>query len=170
MRMPRALAWACAVLALAGATAAAAFDYERYVPASLADAESPSCHSEDRPSTDVDITLAPLRFAAVATTRVRPLSDTAAHLLDMRQRLTGQPTHAVFSQEVLVHIDGQPRWLPIQDQMLAAWRDETADGAAVTLYAVRAGCHSPAAPDPAQVVFLINEFRVEQPAPPESPQ
>ena len=167
---PRASAWAGLLLALACASTAAAFDYARYVPATLADAEAPSCHPYERPSTHVDITMAPLRLAAVATSQSRPLSDTARYLLDMHKRMTGQELHAVFEQEVLVDIDGQPRWLPIQQQILAAWRDETADGRAVTLYAVRAGCHLPAEPAPAQVVFLINEFHVEPIGQPESHQ
>ena len=157
-----------ACLALAS-PATSAFDYARYAPSSLADAEARSCVSDERPSTIVDVTLAPVRLAAVASRDVRPIAEDAAHLLDMFKRLTGQDLPAI-EHEVRVRIDGQDRWLSIQETVLPYWRDEVDEGQALTLFAIRVGCHLPATPDGGRVIFSINEFEIAPASAPEQEQ
>jgi hypothetical protein len=157
-----------ACLALAS-QATPAFDYARYVQTSLADAESDSCGNEERPSTTVDVTLAPVRFAAVASKDVRPIAEDASHLLDMFKRLTGRSLPAI-EHEVRVRIDGQDRWLSIQETVLPYWRDEVGEGQALSLFATRVGCHLPAPPDGGRVIFSINEFEIAPASAPEPEQ
>jgi hypothetical protein len=143
----------------------ATFDYGRYVPSTLAHAEANSC-AEERPATTIDVTLAPVRLDVIATRRLRPLAEDAAHVIALRERMTRQELPA-YEQEVLVRIDGQERWLPIQPQLVPHWIDEVAEAQPVTLYAVRVGCHRAGSAAADRVVFSINEFEIAPAGPTE---
>ncbi|MGH8030351.1 MAG: hypothetical protein ACREO3_10495 [Arenimonas sp.] len=150
------------------AAAGKGFDYGRYVPSTLAHAEEASC-AGDRPATTLDLTLAPVRLDAIATRKLRPLADDASGLLDRRERMTGQKLPA-YTQEVLVRIDGQERWLLIQPQLVPYWLDEVTDERPATLYVVRVGCHRAELAAADRLVFSINEFEIAPPGPTETNQ
>ena len=157
------------LVAIVAVLAASGFDYARYVPSNLADAEAPSCIVEQAPATSVDFSLAPVRFEGIATPRSRPLAEDAVHVIAMFNRMNELALPDI-GEEVLVRIDGQERWVLIQSQLMTAWHDEldiSPDGRPGDLYVMRLGCHVPPPPAQPRVLFVINSFRVDPPAPPE---
>ena len=156
-----------AVVALA-APRARAFDYDRYVPSTLAHAEEASCVGE-APSINVDATLAPVLLRAVSTGELRTVAGDAAGVVATYERITGRDLPE-YAHEALVEIDGQRRWMLLQANIEPGWQAEATPGTVVSLYVVRVGCHRAAEPAGDRLVFSVNEFRVEPIDPPESAQ
>jgi hypothetical protein len=75
-----------------------------------------------------------------------------------------------YDEEVLVRIEGQERWLPIQAQVAPFWRQELQEGQEAWLYASRVGCLIAALPADDRAILSINEFQIEPIGQPEPTQ
>jgi hypothetical protein len=172
----RALAATALAVALGGCAGApvSGFDTGRYVAADLAEAEHPAdgiCNSPvpERPVTILDAALTPLRLRATATQRFHPLPEDASHAFALYDKMTAHRPRPVYDSEVLVRIDGQDRWLPIQSPVRSFWGRQLAEGQPVTLFVTRFACvlGEDAAAD--RALLTINEYEVEPVGPSESP-
>ena len=145
--------------------AGADFDFDRYVPSRLGQVEGSSeegCQAlPDRPIYMVDALLPAHRFEARATQRFRPLEADARKLLEISDEMSSKQRATMFAEEVLVGIEGQERWLPIQASVAPFWRRELAEGEAVWLYVSRFGCVKPVDAAGDRTIMTINEFQVE---------
>ena len=153
-----------AALVLGGCASLPEFNFDRYAPTSLHEAEHPAdgtCEMDHRPGHTLDMSLPALRLAVDATQAFRPIAGDARQVIDDWAKSRPGTTLARYDEEVLVRVDGQPRWLAIQAKVAPYWRRELADGQRVWLYVSRVGCTHPIDRTADRAILSINEFQTE---------
>jgi hypothetical protein len=156
-----------AIIALAvAATTPAKFEFDRYPPMALAEAEKPAdgtCDADatHRPMYTTDSALTPMRLRAQATQQFRSLPADSGRVIAQYEQSARSHLAPHYEEEVLVRIEGEPRWLAIQSSVAPFWREELRGGEEVWLYAVRIGCVQAANPTDDRAILSINEFQIE---------
>jgi len=154
-------AFSCATL-VASATAAD-FAYDDYMPSTMKDVFAigeNECGPLEENTLGLVAGKQAFRVPAVWNGEARPISGGTAAILVMHERVR-TPAFAVsmsdlFKTEVHVTADGRDFWLPIQEQILAAFKTEVGPVKDVTLYVMYFGC---TAKKPVRVAVVINEFQ-----------
>ncbi|WP_440225651.1 hypothetical protein ACQQ2N_10415 [Dokdonella sp. MW10] len=156
----RALAMSCLLVAHATPVLASGFDYAAYREASLAAVGS----RLDVPAgTTWWLDAAHYRFHTVVdfTGQVRVVRDEHRFLVERWAKAMGHgdAVAAMFtSKEIEVRQDDKTYWVPVQKQLIAAFRAEVPAGSEVRLYLILIGAHDGAP------VFGVNEFAVARPS------
>jgi hypothetical protein len=154
-----------AFAAFAGIPASAQFAYDDYKPSTLSEVFAigeNACGELDQYTTALVNGKNAFRVAASWNGETREISEDILAILSLhedvkRPKLTKQvPFRDMFRTEVPVTHDGREFWLPIQEQILEAFKKEVGPVKQVTLYVLYFGCN---AKKPLSVAVAIAEFQ-----------
>ena len=130
------------VFAAAPAPAAAAdeFDHASYKPAQLADVAA-GMEIDPRANYWLDASHAKYRAEVTFTGAIRPIAPGVKQLITYWAKALQHPESvpAVFNHEVRVIQAGRTYWMPIQDVLLAPWREEMRAGSEAEVYVLLMG-------------------------------
>lgn len=149
----KALLLSCLLLIPTATCMAGDFDYGAYQDSSLASVGS---NLDISPEITWWLDAAHSKFHTVATFtgQVRPIPDETRGLIDHWAKAMGhgKAIAAMFTSEIEVQQGNEVYWLPIQEQLVGALREEVPAGREVHLYVLLIGAYKLAP------VFGVNEF------------
>ncbi len=153
---------------VAAMPASAQFHYDDYKPSTLRDVFAigeKECGGMEQNMVGIPTDKQAFRVEASWNGKTRQISQDMSALIKLyeeilRPKLTKQVSfHDMFKTEVLVTDNGREFWLPIQEQILEAFKKEVAPVKQVRLYVLYLGC---AAKKPVPVAVAISEFQAAE--------
>lgn len=134
-------------------TTADEFDHSSYVQAELADVAA-GMEIDPRVNYWLDASHAKYKATVTYTGEMRPIDPNVKRLITMWATALQHPDSvpAVFNNEVQVFQAGKTYWMPIQDVLVAPWREEMGPGTEAGVYLLLMGAYERAP------VFTVASF------------
>jgi hypothetical protein len=118
------------------------FEHSSYVSADLADVAT-SMEIDPRANYWLDASHAKYMSVVTYTGAIRPIDSNVKRLITMWAKALQHPDSlpAVFNYEVQVAQAGKFYWMPIQDVLVAPWREEMRKGTEAEVYLLLMGAY-----------------------------